>query len=153
MSTRLGEAILGEMVIGSENANGWKNPKTNWTSNDYFNVEDYNRMINNIIFLQKRINELFYNFPEIKVGENKMVGDLIFAKEINDIEEAVELLNSMSYQGEIGNKMLFYTNKPTPMWWEFNRLENAMLFLYTSMNAHKKTLPHLSFRLGGEKHF
>ena len=30
----------------------WIEPKTDWVSTDYFNIEDYNRIIGNIIYLK-----------------------------------------------------------------------------------------------------
>ena len=33
----------------------WIEPKTNWTSQDFFNIEDYNRIIGNIAYLKELV--------------------------------------------------------------------------------------------------
>ena len=37
----------------------WVNPKTNWTANDYYNIEDAERIINNIEYLRERAKQLY----------------------------------------------------------------------------------------------
>lgn len=151
MSTRLGEAILGEMVIGSENANGWKNPKTNWTSNDYFNADDYNRIIGNISYLKQYMQEyLFSDLSNISLGPYKDYTSYIYAKEMNLIENSLEKLNLESYGIDIGKKTTYKTNGKTPLWIEFNRIESATLLLYSTMIVHENNKHRLSFTLGGD---
>lgn len=36
----------------------WIKPKTNWVSTDRMNLEDYNRIKNNITYLKEKANEV-----------------------------------------------------------------------------------------------
>lgn len=130
----------------------WIEPKTDWKSSDYFNVEDYNRIIGNLEYLKALGTSLFYGFPNIaSLGAGKTYTSMIYAKEINAIENCLEKLNLGSYSFNIGNKKTYYANQSTPLYSEFNRIESAILLLYKTMTAQKEALPKLSFRLGGQK--
>lgn len=129
----------------------WIEPKTDWTSEDYFNAEDYNRIIGNITYLKAYLDDLFSNLTNVSLGEEKTYLSLIYAREMNDIEQTLEKLNSETYRFGIGETQTYKANKPTPLWSEFNRVESAMLLLYKTMVAHKGALPRLAFRLGGQK--
>ena len=130
----------------------WIVPKTYWKSTDYFNIEDYNRIIGNLEYLKALGTELFNQFPQIpSLGDNKTYTSMIYAREINAIEDCIEKLNLGSYLFDIGDKKTYYANQSTPLYSEFNRIESAILLLYKTMTAHKEALPRLSFRLGSQK--
>ena len=40
----------------------WIKPKTNWASTDKMNLEDYNRIKNNILYLKEKANEVNKEF-------------------------------------------------------------------------------------------
>ena len=42
----------------------WIEPKTDWVASDYFNIEDYNRIIGNITHLRTLADELFDKLTE-----------------------------------------------------------------------------------------
>ena len=42
----------------------WIKPKTNWASTDKMNLEDYNRIKNNILYLKEKANEVNKEFNE-----------------------------------------------------------------------------------------
>ena len=44
----------------------WIEPKTDWTSSDYFNAEDYNRIIGNVIYLKAFSDALFNSLTNVK---------------------------------------------------------------------------------------
>lgn len=129
----------------------WIEPKTDWTSSDFFNAEDYNRIIGNINHLKTLAGDLFYGLSILSTSEEKTVMSLIYAREMNDIENALESLNMETYGLEIGDKQTFKANGSTPLWSEFNRIESAILLLYNTMVVHKDNLPRLAFRLGNQK--
>ena len=133
---------------------GWIEPKTDWTENDYIVTENdnaYNRIVGNISYLKNLAEELFSEVTDFPVGEEKTFLSLIYAREMNDIENALEILNADTYGLDIGEKQLFKANGRTPLWTEFNRIETACLKLYKMLIAHKNALPRLSMTLGGEK--
>ena len=132
----------------------WSKPKTDWKPTDYVvtSTENaYNRIIGNISFLKALADELFANLTEVDMGEEKTYLSMIYAREMNDIENALETLNLKTYGFDIGEKQTFRANGSTPLWSEFNRIESAILLLYNTMMAHKEALPRLSFTLGSQK--
>lgn len=129
----------------------WIEPKTDWTSEDYFNAEDYNRIIGNIAYLKAYLDDLFLNLTNVSLGEEKTYKSLFYAREMNAIEESLDILNKETYKFKIGDKQTYKANKPTPLWSEWNRIEDATLQIYKTMVAHKENLPRLAFRLGNQK--
>ena len=132
----------------------WSKPKTNWESTDYVVTSEenaYNRIIGNIVFLKELAAELFADVTETDLGEEKNYLSMIYASEMNKIEDALETLNAETYGFNIGEKQTFRANGSTPVCDEFNRIESAILLLYNTMMAHKASLPRLSCRLGGQK--
>lgn len=130
----------------------WIEPKTNWASADYFNIEDYNRIIGNIKYLKSLADELFYGFSSIiDMGAEKVYTSMIYAREMNVIESNLDVINNSSYGFNIGNQTTYQANKSTPLWSEFNRIESACLLLYTTMVAQKNALAKLAFTLGNQK--
>lgn len=129
----------------------WLPPKTDWTPEDYFNHGDYNRLIGNLMYLKVQANDLFRAFDILQMGEEKTYVSLLYAREMNNIEENLAVINQNTYGLDIGEKQMFYANKSTPLWSEFNRIESACLLLYNTLKAHKESLPRLAFTLGSQK--
>ena len=130
----------------------WIEPKTNWTSKDFFNIEDYNRITGNIEYLKAFVIELFShpNLSEDSVAE-KDYTSMIYASEINAIESNLEDINQSSYSLEIGETKTYYPNEKTMNYEELNRIESACLLIHDTLVAHKNALKRLSFTLGGQK--
>ena len=129
----------------------WITPKTDWTSESYFNSEDYNRIIGNITYLKAYLDTLFYGLTNISTMEEKTAKSLIYAREINTIETALEQLNLETYKFDIGETKEYMANTRTLDFVELNRIESAILLLYNTMVSHKNALPRLAFTLGGRK--
>lgn len=131
----------------------WIEPKTDWVSSDYFNIEDYNRIVGNIKHLINLAYELYEYYEPVMMTDTKDYTSMIYATDLNAIEENIERLVEKTY-GDIVNvgETIFYAHTgPTPLWSEFNRIESACLLLYNTMTAHKDALPRLAFTLGGQK--
>lgn len=129
----------------------WIEPKTDWTENDCFNASDYNRIIGNISYLKAYLDGLFLDLTNVSLGAKKTYTSLFYAREMNDIEQALERLNSETYGLDVGETQTYKPNKPTPLWSEYNRLESAILLLYNTSVAHKENLTRLSYTLGNQK--
>lgn len=136
-----------ELIVLSE----WLPPKTDWTSEDYFNAVDYNRIIGNITYLKILANKLFKSFDITSMGEDKEYLSMIYAREINTIEDNLETINLKTYRFNLGEKQTYRANGSTPLWSEFNRIESACLLLYNTLKSHKESLPRLAFTLGCQK--
>lgn len=131
----------------------WIEPKTDWTSESYFNADDYNRITSNITYLYGLLSTLFLGVDSSIIGEEKNVYSLIYAREINEIEEKLSELNSLTYNLNIGQQMEYMDNGRTMDYNELNRIEEACLKIYKTMVSHKGSLKRLSFVLGGQKGF
>ena len=81
----------------------WIEPKTDWTSSDYFNAEDYNRIIGNVIYLKAFSDTLFNSLTNVSLGEEKTKISLIYAREMNNIESSIDKLNFETYRLNIGD--------------------------------------------------
>lgn len=129
----------------------WTEPKTNWTKDDFFNIEDYRRITNNIMYLKDFLDSLFYGLSDLQLMSEKNISEPIYAREINDIENNIELLNIETYKLEIGDTKEYFPNQRTMDFNELNRIEKAMFDIYTKMKKNKELLTRLSFRLGNQK--
>ena len=129
----------------------WIEPKTDWVSSDYFNATDYNRIIGNITYLKAYLDTLFYGLTNISTMEEKTATRLIYAREINAIETALETLNLETYKFDMGETKEYMANTRTLDFVELNRIESAILLLYTQMVNHKENLTRLAFTLGNQK--
>ena len=49
----------------------WQTPKTDWKASDFMNIEDYNRIKNNLNELRDMSRELWKEFPFEEMGEDK----------------------------------------------------------------------------------
>ena len=129
----------------------WTTPKTNWVATDYFNKEDYNRIVDNLLYLQSIVYHLFDTPKYETMAQNKNYSDLIYASEFNAIENNLDALNKGTYKASIGNKASYSANGLTPNYVEFNRIENACLLLYNKLEGNIECLPRFSSRLGNMK--
>lgn len=131
----------------------WIEPKTDWNENDYFNASDYNRITGNIRHVIEMAREFYNDLQESLVSEDKTYQSLIYAREMNEIEDVLKSLNQQTYDLKIGDKQTYYPNQSTPLWSEFNRIENAIFTIYKTINAQKDAITRLAFTLGGQKGF
>ena len=106
----------------------WSTPKTDWKAEysnieiylgDFFNVEDYNRIKNNLQYVRDRGSELFYGLPVLNLGADKHLpiagspnydNDNIFADEINKIENGLQGIQDVIALFNYGTKKTFYEN-------------------------------------------
>lgn len=129
----------------------WIEPKTDWSANDYLNATDYNRIVGNMAYLKAFLDTLFNGLTDITTMEEKTYTSLIFAREINAIETALQTLNLETYRFDIGNPMEYMANGKTIDYNELNRIESAMSKLNVQMVNHKENLTRLAFILGNQK--
>ena len=105
-------------------------PKTNWEYGEALNFQDYNRIRNNLLYLNDKCNEHFPPEVEADLGNEKTITDNYYASEFNAFEDLLESINNRAYGYDIGTKKLF-----TPLgrfigYEEKNRIESACLRLY-----------------------
>lgn len=127
----------------------WKTPKTNWTINDRFNFKDYNRIKNNLVFLQEYADILFKPFVKTELGEDiTSYRSFYRAESFNQIEAALENLNKNTVNKNFGVSQKFYDNGAFIRYDELNRIERATLEIFGLFERRKSGFRKLPFRFG-----
>jgi hypothetical protein len=126
----------------------WTVPKTDWKAADFFNIEDYNRIKNNLNHIRDTALELYSSIPYEDMGEDKTYSDYYYADEINLIESNLESINTNTFPRNIGENMTFYDNQPFINCTELNRIENGIFVIYKGMYGHITGRRRLAFQLG-----
>ena len=126
----------------------WQEPKLNWVKNDPINIEDYNRIKNNLAELREMAIRLYPEFS-IAVNPDKARSDYPYADEINQLEENLETIRSHTYLFQTGQRRTYYDNQPYIDWQELNRLESACNLIHDNLQGQAEGKRRLSFRLGG----
>lgn len=131
---------------------GWTTPKTDWKITDRFNLTDYNRIRGNIEYLHEFAEELYGLFDIADLGADKTsYADYVYAREFNNMEDSLEIINDTVYTQDIGNTQTFESNGAFIDWSELNRIESAALKIYELLTRQKATLPRMAFTLGNGK--
>lgn len=130
---------------------GWTTPKTNWAKTDFFNLSDYNRIKNNLVYLKTLANEIYASFDIPDLGGDISDYEHIWTpSEFNNMETALEnIFNASSLTISIGSKTMFSNNGLFIQYGELNRIESAMLQMRNRMENQLKYRKHLSYTLGG----
>lgn len=130
----------------------WETPKTDWTDNDRFNISDYNRIKNNLNYLQELGSEIYSFFEIDDMGEDKTsYAEYWKPAEFNLFESNLDLIKEVFPQSDIGIRKTFFENAPFIDYIELNRIESAMLNYYQMGTTQKAINPRLAFRLGNMK--
>lgn len=128
----------------------WVNPKTDWQPTDYVNVEDYNRIRNNIAYL-KDYSEAFFMSFEFKepIETEKQYFDLAYAEYWNNLEDRLEEFIKKTYElNNLGVKKTYSAYDNYIDYVELNRLENTILRYKNFLDIQTKLTQTLSFELG-----
>ena len=124
----------------------WIEPKTDWTPSTRFNIEDYNRIKNNLEYL--------HSVALIRIGafeiENMGTDLVVDADEdkswdvnvFNAFENNLHVISNKIISADIGAKKTFYENGLFPDFAELNRIESVTL-------RNKNALDNLSAGLRG----
>lgn len=131
----------------------WREPKTNWTETDAFNLKDYKRIRNNLLFLHNRISGISGEFAIEDMGNDPSDPKYIWkVRYFNAIEENLETINEHSLiVKKYGYKQTFYNNGAFIGFSELNRIENAILQINRIIKGWESGLQRLPFRLGAPK--
>lgn len=141
----------------------WITPKTDWTANTFINSADVNRWIGNLNYLRELASHLYTSrIQALSVQEKEPIVEwrsyldediYLYADEMNDIERCLTDINNGTLNYEVGKQQTYRDNGAMPDYNELNRIESAMLRLYTEMTIQHNNLDRLAFTLGGERKF
>lgn len=128
----------------------WLQPKTDWKPDDFFNVEDYNRIKGNLDEIRSQALVLWSDFPFEGMGEDKTYQDYgFYADEINRFEANVEHICAGTFPFAVGTRQTFYDNQPSIGWQELNRIEEACRLMYSNILSRIEGRARLAFTLNG----
>lgn len=131
----------------------WRIPKTDWSGKDAFNLKDYKRIRNNLLFLRNKMSDIWEEFSIVDMGNDHTDPRYIWkVKYFNAIEENLEIINKrMVIAKNYGYKQTFYDNGIFIGFSELNRIENATLQMKRIIEGWEAGMRRLSFRLGSPK--
>lgn len=127
----------------------WITPKTDWTGEDYFEIDDYNRIRNNLLYLKDLAEQLYPFFLFSDMGKEKTYSDDYFANDFNQIEMNLAKLigntypipNAVFEEWETDGVFIDAIN--------LNRIETMLLDIYTVLKSQKDGVNKLQFVCGG----
>lgn len=127
----------------------WQQPKTDWREEDFFNIQDYNRIKNNLNEIRSEALVLWPDFEFEEMGADKNYQDYgFYADEINRIEANIDHICAGTFPFAVGNRQVFYDNQPFVGWKELNRIESACEIMYQNILGRKNGMAKLRFTLG-----
>lgn len=130
----------------------WHTPKTNWSVKDRFNFIDYNRIKNNLAYLQEYATLIFKSFNIKDMGEDIESHTFEWDVDIfNLFETNLAEIDKNLFLKDYGTPQTFYENGVFIQWNELNRIESAILSIKKDLDDYKAGLRRLSFRLGSFK--
>ena len=128
----------------------WQQPKTDWKAEDFFNVEDYNRIKGNLNEIRALALTLWPDFEFEEMGADKTYQDYgFYADEINRFEANVEHICAGTFPFPVGEQQAFYENQPFIDWQELNRIEEACRLIYSNICSREAGRKTLAFILNG----
>ena len=109
----------------------WITPKTNWTSSDYYNFADLNRVENNINELRIYLVSIGYVIPVITVNTTRINTSYDLVSSINRIENNINTIRlAFVTPGDWQSTIVWdHTVKFTEV--SANRWESSVFSLYT----------------------
>lgn len=130
----------------------WQEPKTDWTSDDRLNYQDYNRIKNNLEYLWEEARLLHGDFSLDNMGPDMQSAEESWkARYFNAIESNVDSINANIFTQDYGIRQTFYENGPFIRYTELNRIEGAISGMKGIIDGTKAGKRRLAFRLGGMK--
>lgn len=126
--------------------------KTDWSVSDSFNITDFNRIRNNILYIYEYALEMSAPFDLESMGDD--ISDYSGYWEVeyfNAFEDNVDLLNRNLLSQNYGIKQTFRENAPFITATELNRIESAIGMMQKIVDCYRKAKYRYPFRLGGVK--
>lgn len=115
----------------------WITPKTDWTKTTPVTYEDYNRILNNCMYLLDKYTEQYPDYPMPDgyfdfAGPKTGYGDSYFPHDFNYFEEVLEFLVSLTGTNKnVGDTKRYHDNDPFIDYNDLNRIEKSILAWYT----------------------
>lgn len=128
----------------------WQQPKTDWKPEDFFNIQDYNRIKGNLNEIRSQALILWPDFDFEEMGDDKTYQDYgFYSDEINRFESNVDHICTGTFPFAVGNRQTFYDNQSFIDWKELNRIEEACRLMYSNIQSRITGRTMLAFTLNG----
>lgn len=107
----------------------WITPKTDWTLNTPFTYVDYNRIRNNLLYLNDKFNEMYPDTAQtLDLGEAKTgYTNEYYPSEFNAFEEALISFKRIGQNLNIGSRNYYKSNCEFISFNDLNRIESCCL--------------------------
>ena len=130
----------------------WNIPKIDWKMTDRFNLDDYNRIKNNLQWLHEKVSELYNPFNIVDMGEDIIDYSSYWNVDyFNAWEQNLDIINDHMFSKDYGVAQSFFENGPFIQWTELNRIEGAILSMRDILDMQEKGLRKFPFVLGRYK--
>ena len=124
----------------------WVNPKTDWRSNDYFNVGDWERIVNNIQYLANAYPNYELQSPNLaNINLDRDALSLPYVSLINKLEQNLTLLydilnepDEVQWQKVIWYNRLDSNYVRNPDYTDWIRWEKLLLDIYNVISKFVK---------------
>lgn len=107
----------------------WITPKTDWAKTDQFTYQDYNRIRNNLLYLNEQINVNYPNLSrELDLGEEKAgYANDYYPSEFEAFEDALESFKRIGINVNLGERINHKGNSSFIDFASLNRIEKNCL--------------------------
>jgi hypothetical protein len=127
----------------------WMPPKIDWTSNDYYNFKDLNRVENNTEVVEALV-KLFASMPKLEIIKDRDILSIEFADNLNRIENNIDILGKRrELPGWIPNKLDWEYNQKFS-YVDANRLERNLKILYDYYKKNSSMFKYCGMSTCGE---
>lgn len=119
----------------------WSEPKTNWRSIDYYNIEDWQRVRSNLEHIHSWLEEhKVSGLSLLETSDSEDCNAMPFVHFVNNMEQNLENLQKLfgtDFTGDVERKVWYarldemYSSNPTYLDW--NRWEYVLLCIYESI--------------------
>lgn len=120
----------------------WITPKTDWTTTTRFEYTDYNRIRNNLLYINDMLNELYPDKAQtLDLGDAKTgYANEYAVSEFNAFEEALESFTRIGKDVNVGDRN-YYRGNNSFIWADaLNRLEQCCLKWKESAVVHVESV-------------
>lgn len=135
----------------------WTAPKTNWVATDYYNVEDYTRIRDNILWLKYLADNVItspsvitksytYDVPELTEMPDKTIYDIPYSSVLNVIETNFATINENTHD-LTDSRNVFVGNGAFITYTQLNDLESQILLLHDWLLNDMSKASNLGFTL------
>jgi len=130
----------------------WIEPKTDWTSEDYFNAEDLNRIENNTLEVINFLRSIQFDAPDVVTVIDRNIQNVEFLSSINRVEQNIEETRKAFLVPNVpGIRPATWTIGRTFDYRDANRLENNLKLMRRYAQLAKEGIVYCGTFVCGEE--